>query len=246
MQIHEYIMAILKEIEPILLVVIPTCFAIYLKLKKKLDIEKAKQKRIDVEKNTEKFKDWEHTQSINVIKDIQATCNYYRDIGHMDLVTYLQLENGTVATSKLCNMFITCLAEDDRNSSVMKMSQFVQRVPYSRMITLVNEARAELVVHPNFQNDVEEENGVNYSELIDSIPSFKGIGSYIISPVKDCQGYLIGFCLFLYSNILNMGEEVLETNSVHLLQKFVANVEFIFMKYHEGRKELMENLHIEE
>lgn len=230
---------IIDSIEPLLLVIIPACFGIYLKLKTKIDAEKEKQVRQNDEKNRKEMKNWEHTESVNVVRDVRAICNFYRDVGHMDLVSFIQLENGTVATSKLCNMFVTCLAEDSRSSVMQKISSCIQRVPYSRLIDLVDTAKDEVVIKYNFNADKADD---EYNGIVSVIPSFECVNSYVIAPVKDSQGYLIGYCLFLYvSDISNDEKE----RYIRLINRFVAGVEAIFLRYNKNRNNKKKELNLD-
>ena len=111
---------ILDKIEPLILVVIPTLFGIWMKTANKIKEKNESFKRGEQKKALEKYNMWEHEESRRVIAKIKELCRVYKDRSKADEVMYLQLENGTVATSKLCNMFITCLAEDDRYSVIPK------------------------------------------------------------------------------------------------------------------------------
>lgn len=222
--------------EPILLIIVPTCFGIWLKLQNKMEDEKSKLAARDKEKSQAALKNWEHEESINIIKSIKMLCNLYRDIGHMDSVSYIQLENGTVATSKLCNMFVTCLTEDSRCSIVPKLLPSIQRVPYSRVTEFIDDARFNVIVKNNLKSDDNQD----YAKLSDIIPNHKLIDGYAISPVKDSQGYLIGFCLFLYTD--SVGFSVDKNNRKDLIIKFAAGVEAILLDYNSSRKDKKKEL----
>ena len=114
--IHKFI----TEIEPLLLIIIPAIFATGIKINNKIKEKREELEKENDVKNREKFLEWEHKESMLTIDRVKTVCNYYRDIGNMDLVNYIQFENGTSATSKLCNMFLSCLAEDDRFGSIPK------------------------------------------------------------------------------------------------------------------------------
>lgn len=229
---------ILNVAEPILLVIVPTCFGIWLKLQNKLEKEKDKISAQDKEKNQSILKNWEHVESMNVIKSIKMICNLYRDVGHMDSVSYIQLENGTVATSKLSNMFVTCLAEDSRGSIMPKLLPSIQRVSYSRVTEFIDDARDKVVIMDGLQSDDEH----NYRKLADIIPGYKLVDSYVISPVKDSQGYLVGFCLFLYTDSINFSAD--KDNRKDLITKFAAGVETVLLEYNSSRKNKKKELNL--
>lgn len=231
---------IINELEPLLLVIIPTCFGVYLKLKNKINAKKDEIERLDADKNKKEMKNWEHVESMNVIRDIKTICNYYKDIGHMDSVIYLQLENGTVATSRLSNMFITCLTEDSRASKIPKVSSSIQRVPYSRLIELVADAYNKIIVNCDFKS--KDKSCSKHREIMDVVPSFESVSSYIIAPVRNMQGYLIGYCLFLYANPMSNGED--EKEHTDLMNKFVASVEAVFLRYNKARDKKKKELKV--
>lgn len=229
---------ILNMAEPILLIIVPTCFGIWLKLRDKMEKEKIRLAAQDREKNQAVLKNWEHEESINVIKNIKMLCNLYRDIGHMDSVSYIQLENGTVATSKLSNMFITCLAEDSRGSIMPKLLPSIQRVSYSRVTEFVDDARFNVIIKDGLKSDDEH----NYGKLSDIIPNYKLVDGYAISPVKDSQGYLIGFCLFLYTDSISFNAD--RDNRKDLIIKFAAGIETILLEYNSSRKNKKKELNL--
>lgn len=237
----EQIQKIIQMIEPLLIVVIPTCFGIYLKVKNKVHEKSVKiEKEFEV-KNREKFIDWEHSESMVIIDKIKAICNYYRDIGHMDLVNYIQFENGTMATSKLCNMFLSCLAEDNRYGKIPKFISTLQRIPYSRLSTWTNNViNSEKGIYRvnNREKDFDED----YSEFIIGSENAK---SFISGAVKDQNGVLIGICSFFFAEEDCCGTECENIERcITTLQQFITSVETIFLEYNIARENKKKELNI--
>lgn len=232
----EKITDFLDTIEPILLVVVPAVVGIWIKLKNKIKEKKHKLQLEDTAKNKTKFSVWEHERSKEVIDQIQSVCNYYKDIGHMDLVNYIQFENGTTAMSKICNMFLTCLAEDTRFSNVPKMIDNVRRVPYSRLSTWVKDINTahNTIFVANKKEDFSED----YSDFI---PSCAKVKSFISSAVKDPNGTLIGICSFYYAEALD--DTVIKQN-VALIKKFTTSIETTFLNYQLDRDKMKKELNI--
>lgn len=232
------ILEVIKELEPLLLVIIPTCFGVYIKIKNKLKIKKEEIAKLTKTKNKEKFSNWEHIESLKTVDKLRDICNYYKDIGHMDRVNYVQFENGTVASSKLCNMFLTCLAEDTRHSN--KISHFMgsfQRIPYSRMsdwVINVNEADRQIYTNNNAE-DIKK-----YVDIFNN----GTVGSFITGNVYDSNGLLIGLCSFFYADSDWNGQA--KEQCIDLLSKFVASVETIFLEYSLQRDYMKKTLNITE
>ena len=236
-KIHQIIL----DLEPLLLVVIPTCFAVYLKLKSKVVEKKHQIEKENESKNKEKFSDWEHAESLAVIDKIKTICNYYRDVGHMDLANYIQFENGTTATSKICNMFLSCLAEDSRFSNIPKMISSIQRVPYSRLSTWINNtinAKEERFI----VNKREVEFKEDYSDFIVGSEKVK---SFISGTVRDPNGTLIGICSFFFDdeNLCGDDKESRE-RCMSVFNNFVTSVETVFIEYHTTRNKKKKELNI--
>ena len=232
---------IITALEPLLLIIIPTCFGIYLKLKNKVtEKNKEIEKEIDT-KNKEKFLEWEHSESMLIIDKIKTICNYYKDVGHMDLVNYIQFENGTVATSKLCNMFLSCLAEDNRYGVIPKFISTLQRIPYSRLSTWTNNVvNSEDGIYR--VNNREKEFDEDYSDFVIGSENVK---SFICGAVKDSNGVLIGICSFFFATENCCGDdEESEERCKTTLQKFITSVETIFLEYNIARENKKKELKI--
>lgn len=227
------------DIEPLLLVIIPAIFALYVKIKNKI---KQKQKEINDEiiaKNKDEFIIWEHNQSIEIISKIKSMCNYYKDIGHMDLVNYIQLENGTFASSKLSNMFLSCLAEDDRYSMVPKMVDKIQRIPYGRMSMWAN------AIINSSDGICRIDNYKQISEDFSKLINDKTINSFISCAVKDSKGIIIGICSFFFNKENCCGtDEVSQNLCNNTIRKFATSVETIFLEYDIARKNKKKELNL--
>ena len=235
------IIEFLDKIGPLFYVIIPGIWGIYFKIKEKL---KEKERDILKEKKAKalaKYKVWEHEESQKIIKRIKDLCNYYKDKGHMDAVHYLQLENGTVATSKLCNMFMSCLAEDSRYGTIPKMISKLQRVPYSKLAYWVEAIRTCK------ENDEEAViiSDVNKSECnIAEMVVESGVKSIISAPIYDPNELLLGMCVFYYgsTNLNNQPNDA----AIDLIRKFRASIESVFTEYHMNRGKKREELGLKE
>lgn len=224
---------ILDKIEPLILVVIPTIFGIWIKTANKIKEKNDSYKMAVRKKSLEKYNMWEHEESRRVIAKIKELCRVYKDRSKADEVMYLQLENGTVATSKLCNMFITCLAEDDRYSVIPKKIRKLQRVPYSQLSEWVENVTTHECIIDNVQSE-----GMRVEE-----PFFEDVGSHLSETVYDKDGYLIGVVVFNYAEI-NFNEADRE-KQIEFLRQFQASVESVFISYHVSRMDMKKQLHLD-
>lgn len=210
------------------------------------DIAAKKRKEIDAEneaKNKDNYQVWKHEESTRVIGRIKDLCNFYKDKGKADSVSFVQLENGTVAKSRLCNMFVSCLAEDDRFSNLPKYMDQFQRIPYSKVsfwadsiaALSFDNIRKNMIATPD--SDVLDRNA-SIRNMID----FEGIRSSIVAPVYDPNGVLIGAGIFLYSkaDYNGMGEEEQKT----LMVQFRTALESIFLEFYLARQDKMKEFHI--
>ena len=225
---------ILSQIEPILLIIIPTIFAIYLKIRDKCLQKKQEHDKENIAKNKEKFSVWKHIESMNVIENIKTICNYYKDIGHASLVNYIQLENGTIATSKLCNMFLSCLAEDTRFGSIPKMMPNIQRIPYTRMSSWVNDVRKDNIHKIPTMKDFKED----YS-FVTGDPYIKSCMSIAVS---NGNGIFIGMCTFFFDEENYCG--MTDAECEELLEKFKTSIETVFINYNKNRLDKLKSLNL--
>lgn len=221
----------IKLIEPLILVIIPLLFGIWIKLKTKIEKEKVKIHTQISSKAKEELSDWRHSESIKVINKLKEVCNYHCDLSHVH-ASYIQLENGTLATSKLCNMFFSCVAEDNRYSDLKRQTDIIQRIPFIRLSNWFNkvyESEYQVVYLVN-SKDID-------SLLYDNI----GVKCMVSSLVRDTKGLVIGVCNFVYSAEQNK-DELDEVNAQMI--KFVSSVETIFLDFNLSLKQKKEKLGI--
>lgn len=223
----------IRLIEPLLLVIIPLVYGFFFKLRHKFKDKKKKLTDEERKKNEQIFSDWRHEESINVTNKLNNMCNYYADIAHVN-VSYIQLENGTIATSKLCNMFFSCIAEDSRFSQMQKLKDKIQRVPFVRMSEWFNSVSNSSHKVVYLLNDKKE---------IDSVFHDTGINCMVSSLVRDPKGLVIGICNFMLSEEYNVCE-LDEKELVNQMIKFTSSIETIFFNYNMSMKQKAEELKI--
>lgn len=228
------IMAILDKIEPLILVLLPALFGLWVKTSGKIKEKNKTIKEATLKKAQETYDKWEHEESKRVIIKIKELCNIYKDRSVADDVMYMQLENGTIATSKLCNMFLTCLAEDDRYSEIPKKIKKLQRVPYSQMSDWTEKVSQNVITTRDLSTvrNLVDENFLSETQ------------SHMSKKVTDKDGYMIGAVVFNYKNLnfncpSNVEEDINKFTEAQydLLKQFQASVEAIFITYHLTRRE---------
>lgn len=209
----------IKLIEPLILVIIPLLFGIWIKLKTKIIAEKDKITKEISGKAKQQLSDWRHKESIKVIKELKEVCNYHRDLAGSVHTSYIQLENGTIATSKICNMFFSCIAEDTRYSKIPKATDYIQRIPFTRMSSWFNKVYDSeyQVVYLTKQEDIDD---IFYNTV--------GIKCMVSSLVRDAKGYVIGICNFMFADGQEI-DDLIDCNTQML--KFVSSVETIFLDF---------------
>lgn len=235
----ENIMAILDKLEPLILVILPAIFGIWLKTTTKIKEKSDTFKKVQNKKALEKYNMWEHEESRRVILKIKELCRVYKDRSKADEVMYLQLENGTIATSKLCNMFLTCLAEDDRYSEIPKKIRHLQRIPYSQVAEWIDKVTQHDLLIPAVDSAT-----FNIDEVF-----LKNVKSHMSRTVYDKDGYLIGMVIFNYAkeHYNTSSEEPdpdYEQTQLNLLRQFQASVETVFVTYHVARIDMKRELGI--
>lgn len=221
----------IEFVEPLFLVVIPLCFSIWLKLKMKIIEEKSKIFKEEKEKLQQDFIDWRHEESIKVVTKLKELCNYYCDTSHVH-TAYIQLENGTLATSNLCNMFFSCIAEDNRYSKNQKLTNNIQRVPFVQMSDWFN----------NIANSEHKIVYIFEKKDIDEVFSLESnIKSMLACLVRNTKGIIIGVCIFYF-----LEEKTLEEldDFKEDLISFSSGVETIFFTYDLNTKEKKKELNI--
>lgn len=222
------IIEFLDKIQPLILIIIPTIFGIYLKLQQKL-----KDKHIEIiksinNKNRQTYLDYKHEESIKVVLKLKEVCNYYCDIIGNVHTSYIQIENGTVATSKLCNMFFSCIAEDDRyKGKVIRQSEHIQRMPFVKLSCWFNRL---------YKSKYKIEHFSCTSDDIDKTLGFNTDIKYIISSfVRDLNGNITGVCNFIYSEDQIFSDKEKEKIEDQMLC-FVSSIETIFLSYNINLK----------
>lgn len=221
----------IEMIEPLFLVVIPLCFSIWLKLKVKLMEEKSKIIKEEEEVSKQAFVNWRHEESIKIVTKLKELCNYYCDTSHA-YTAYIQLENGTLATSNLCNMFFSCIAEDNRYSKSEKLINNIQRVPFTQMADWFNKITnsEHKIVYLSDQKDIDE---VFFIE--------SNVRSMLATLVRNTKGIIIGVCIFYFTE--EKTNEELDNLKDDLLS-FSSGVETLFFTYDLNTKEKRKELKI--
>ena len=223
MSFMDQILEVLDRFGELLYVIVPFAFGIYLNLRDKMKSKESEVKKANKTKARQAYKVWEHEESQNIIRKVKNLCNLYKDKSNAGLVQYLQLENGTMATSKICNMFVSCLAEDDRNGRIRKLISKIQRIPYSKVTGWINKiietkgSSVDYVLTPNVH-----EADYSLSEIVDA----SDVKSCIVAPVYSSNEVLLGMCIFYYPEFNFCGHEESE---ISLINKFRSSVEGILL-----------------
>lgn len=231
------ILEILDKIEPLILVLLPALLGLWLKISTKLKEENDSFRKAERKKATEKYNVWKHEESKRVIIKIKELCRVYKDRSIADDVMFLQLENGTMASSRLCNMFFTCLAEDDRYSEIPKKIRKLQRVPYSQLGEWANTVSEHELLVPQTET-------TNFHIDEDFLSDVK---SQMARPVFDKDGYLIGVVIFNYSkefynSVSGLADEKNTYAQSELLKQFQSAVESVFIAYHVSQADFKKQL----
>lgn len=237
----ETILAILEKLEPLLLVVVPTVFGIYLSLRDKIKEKRSAIKVANTEKSKALYEVWEHEESQRIIRKIKDLCDFYKDKGYMDRVQYLQLENGTVATSKLCNMFVSCLAEDGRYGRLSHFISKLQRVPYSRLACWIDKIRD--LDCQSFNNAICVPNSDEEECNIRAVLDTDTVKSSIVAPIYDPNEILLGVCVFYYANKEYNNQDI--NDEIVMINRFRSSIQSIFLEYYLARKHKKEELKLE-
>lgn len=204
---------------------------------KNAEINKKTSDKIRI-RNIANFNHWEHVQSADTISRIKEQCNFTKDRSMADRVQYFQLENGTIAVSKLCNMFITCLTEDSRYGRLTKEIENLQRIPYSRLSTWI-EAVKEQIMDPR-ENAIAM-NCINDEALKELNSLFsQPIRSSISAPVFDHNHVFVGVCCLNYAGF-DFNESDLESE-MEILDQFKFTIESILVHYQKLRVDKLTEL----
>lgn len=226
----EEITNFIKLIEPLILVIIPLLFSIYIKLKMKLLDKKNEITRKASDKAKQELLNWRHSESIKIVNKLKEVCNYHCDLAGSVHTSYIQLENGTIATSKICNMFFSCIAEDTRYSKIHKAIDNIQRVPFTRMSNWFNKV---------YDSEYQTVYLVKKEDIDDIFYTTIGIRCMVSSLVRDGKGYVIGVCNFMFADEQEI-DDLVNYNAQML--KFVSSIETIFLDFNyeleDKKKEL--------
>lgn len=226
------VLEVIKALEPLLLVIIPFSFGVYLKIKTKVTEEKAKIIKQNDDKNNKKLIDWQHEESIRVVNKLKECCNYHCDLDSVH-TSFVQLENGTLATSKIYNMFFSCVAEDNRYSSdIKKLTKIMQRIPYTQLSDWYNEVNGS------------DEDSVYIEDIVTTCEFFDGLGikNIMSNLVHDTDGLVIGICNFGFSRDLT--EEEIKDYKTAMIG-FVSSVETVFLSYKMNVEEMKKKLNLD-
>ena len=222
----------LRVVEPIAIYIIAIVVFLCFKLNKIYENSKTKIKEAIVRKNKEVFNNWLHNESRYTILKIKELCNVYFDKSHADNVLYIQFENGTTATNKLSNMYITCIAEDNRYGEITKKCANVQRIPYNDVASWIEDNNSQMFV---CISNIDETCKVLKRQLL-----FSDVNSTLSISIHDLENNFIGIAIFNYKDAnLNGGNEEEE---VRIITKFKNSIETVFFSYHiliqDKKKEL--------
>ena len=205
----------LTHIEPVLLIIIPALYGIYLKIRARVNA----LNDANTEKNQLQYDTWRHERSRIVITQIKEQCNVYKDRSGAEHACFLQLENGTAATSKIFNMYLTCLAEDNRYSDSPKIQLNLQRIPYSQLAEWSEESQNKV-----YLTDIQADNPTWPQAIMP-----RDIKTIISTWVRDKDGFVIGFAVFM-SRACTGGNNT-QPKQMELMKEFKTAIETIFLSF---------------
>lgn len=201
------IQSVLKLIIEILAIIVPTVVAGYVLIDKRI---KAKLKQLsdrDRDHNIEILKNFSYHESLASLVNIKSIVNMFCDRGSAEVVSYFQLEDGTVAESKLHNMYLSCVAESDRYSTLPKWLHKIQRVPASQVLTSLD------ILNQHSESGLDEV--IEYStlpvhELAILCP--RECKAYRARAIHNPDGYVVGYVDFRYDTLLSVpdGKDISE------------------------------------
>lgn len=177
-----------------ILVLVPIAAVIYYKVVKAWKEKKASLKLKDREVAEQELLNYSHTESMTSMENLRGICNLFFDRTHADRVAYYQLENGTMADSKLQNMFISCMAESDRYSTLPARVSHVQRCPVQSVVSHI-----EAVNKAAFIEYVKDFDGYNHLDpRVKDILYARDASAIRIVTVHNTAGYITGYVIFEY------------------------------------------------
>ena len=184
---------ILQVLSDVVLVLIPVIGAISYKIWKKWQDRWRDLKKQDREKAQQELLHFSHAKSILSMKNLEEICNIYVDRSHADRIIYLQLENGTIADSKLQNMFITCMAESDIYSELPGRMNKIQRLPLQSIVSYIERVNYYGMVE-TLSEDISVDIDIKVKELL--FP--QNISAWRMKVIHNRSGYIIGYVVFEY------------------------------------------------
>lgn len=235
----EQLTELLDKIAPLLYVVVPAAAGIWYKLGEKIKEKEGLVKRKSKDKRKELFRAWAYDESRATIKKLKDLCDLYKDKGAVDLVNYLQIENGTVTAAKIHNMYISCLAEDSRLGALPKLSMLIQRMPYGTFVEFAGDLAMSQKdrIKPIANSTLKDKQPVG-------ILSNGKIQSYMFLPVFDLGTNLVGTAVFYFEKEDYNGADLEQIEE--LLKSFKISIEQIFFEYSRARLEKIDELKLEE
>lgn len=174
------------------IILVPILIGIWYKVHKAATNKINLLKAGEIKKAKEEFDAWSHSEALSLLYKFREICNMYHDKSSADRVLYIQLENGSVSLSKIYNMYLTCVAEDNRYSEVEQIRKNIQRIPVQECIDLVN-----TVVYNGFIK-IPDLSKSNYDF---SGPFHSSSNSVKISLVRDKSGNPVGAVVFCYLDV---------------------------------------------
>lgn len=190
------IKSFITSVVELLAVIIPIAVTGYYTITKQLN-SKLKQLELRTnERSNNIFKDFSYKESINSLVHIKSIINMFCDKSAADIVCYYQIEDGTVAASKLHNMYLTCVSESDRYTTIPKYVSNIQRVPAARVLTYLSAI-------------LNSKSGLNIVLPTNKLPDYeldllypKECRAFRVRGVRNDHGYLVGYVEFRYNSLV--------------------------------------------
>lgn len=228
--ILQQIQEILQTIGDLILVLLPFAVAICYRIWKKWKDEWSNKKKEDNEKAQQELTHFSHEKSMLSMANLAEICNLYVDRSHADRIMYLQLENGTMADSKLQNMFITCMAESDRYSILPKRINKIQRLPLQSIISYAEKVNRNGMIEM-LSSDILSDADERAKNLL--FP--QSISAWRMKVVHNRSGYIIGYVVFeyLFDDSCKNGNTEFENDENHssLIDQCQATIEAELIRY---------------
>ena len=192
-EILQQIIEIFQIVGDIVLAVVPVGAAVGFKIWKTWAKKWKDARKKDHEKAQQELINFSHSKSMWSMKNLKDICNVYVDKSHADCIMYLQLENGTMADSKLQNMFITCMAESDRYSELPKRLRKIQRLPLQSIISYIERVNDKGMIEI-VADELTLEGDIRAKNLLFS----QNISAWRMKVIHNRDGYITGYVVFEY------------------------------------------------